>query len=213
MLKNTRRSLLAGGALILTGLVLFAVVMTVNGWDFEKLSTVDYETSTYKITEEFKNIRVNTYESDVLLLPSGDDECRIVIREDKKLKHAFSVTEDTLTIEPAGKRKWYDHIAVIPDSGRITLYLPETEYAYLNIRTDTGDIVVPADFRFSNSCSRYRSSCSHLGQVPVQSPLCLHSAVTKVMWFCCAICCRISFRILHFSLPFMIKPPFLLPLV
>ena len=45
-------------ALIVSGAILFAGVMTALGWDFSKLSTVEYELNAHRITEEFENVSI-----------------------------------------------------------------------------------------------------------------------------------------------------------
>ena len=60
---------------------------------------------------------------------------------------------------------------------------------------------LPIRLRSSSCRSSSRSSCSQRGQVPLHSPLWVHSLVTYGMSFSSAIFLRISFRILHFFFP------------
>ena len=53
----------------------------------------------------------------------------------------------------------------------------------------------------SSCCSKYRTSASHLGQVPKQSPWYWHSEVMNSISFASAICRRISFKILQVCFP------------
>ena len=55
MNKKTKAWLIVAIALILIGAILFVGVMTMFGWNFRRLSTVEYVTKSYEITEDFKN--------------------------------------------------------------------------------------------------------------------------------------------------------------
>ena len=56
MSKNTKIWLVVGVLLVLVGAAVFIGAMMNVKWDFKKLSTANYETKTYEITENFKDI-------------------------------------------------------------------------------------------------------------------------------------------------------------
>ena len=51
--------LIIAGVLVVAGLLLFVGVMSVNGWDFSKISTSRYVENTYEISGTFENISIN----------------------------------------------------------------------------------------------------------------------------------------------------------
>ena len=53
MSNKTRLWLSLATLLVFFGGVIFALAMTLNSWDFTRLSTEKYETSSYEITEDF----------------------------------------------------------------------------------------------------------------------------------------------------------------
>lgn len=148
MSKVAKIWLIIGAALFTAGLIIFAAVMSILGWDFTSLSTVTYETNEYEIGEDYKNISVVTDTADVVLAPSETGKTRIVCEEEVKIKHAVSVKEGTLFIERVDTRKWYEHVGISFKSTRITVYIPTGEYEKLSIRSSTGDVYLPGGFTF-----------------------------------------------------------------
>ena len=135
-------------ALVVVGSLMFVIVMTINKWDFTKLSTVKYETNTYEITEEFNSILIDTSTVDIVFVPSGDESCKVVCHEEEKLKHSVDVKNGTLTIKETNTREWYDNIGITMGSTKITVYLSEGDYEKLVIDTSTSDIEMSGDYYF-----------------------------------------------------------------
>lgn len=150
MRKRTKIWLIAAASLVTVGGILFASVMTMYHWDFFRLNTVQFETNTYPISEEFDAIKINTETADILFAVSGDDSCSVVCYEDKNVKHSVCVQDGTLTINAVDQREWYAYIGLNFNSPKITVYLPKTEYASLLIEDSTGSLTLPKDFTFGS---------------------------------------------------------------
>lgn len=140
MNKKAKLWVLLGASLILIGCILFAGVMTRLNWDFTKLSTVKYETNRHTLPEEYENIQIRTKTADIVFLPSEDDHTLVVCHEEKKVQHAVSVKDNTLVIEAVDERAWYEYIGISFKSPRITVYLPQRQYAALSVKSSTGNI-------------------------------------------------------------------------
>ena len=136
--------------LVVTGLVVFAAVMTSYGWDFSKLNTAKYETNTYDISDEFQSISIQSNTADVIFEVTDKSECRIVCYEAEKAKHSVSVKNGVLMINITDERKWYDFINISFDSPQITVYIPADKYGELSVRTSTGDVRLPNELTFSS---------------------------------------------------------------
>ncbi len=136
--------------LIVAGLILFAGVMTVNGWDFAKLNTSKLVENTFEIDGEFDCLDISETTADIEFVLSADGKCRVICVENEKMKHSSNVENRTLKIETIDSRKWYDYIGIFFGSPKITVFLPEKAYSNLSIDIDTGDIVIPSDFIFDN---------------------------------------------------------------
>ena len=150
MSRSTKIWLALAASLIVSGIIIFGVIMSMLKWDITKLGTAKYETNNYGFDESFKNISVNTDTADVIFLRSEDGTCRVVCHENKKAKHATFVSDDTLYINTVDERKWYDHIGIIFDAPEITVYLPLGEYGNLTVNNSTGDVKIPESFSFES---------------------------------------------------------------
>jgi DUF4097 and DUF4098 domain-containing protein YvlB len=135
-------------ALVVVGAGVFTAALAACGWDFSKLSTVQFETNTYSGTDRITGIRVDTDTADIRFAPSEDGQWKVVCHEAEKMNHNVSVKDGILTIKVVDEREWYDHIGIWIGSETVTIYLPEQEYASLVIRESTGDVEVPKAFRF-----------------------------------------------------------------
>lgn len=142
--------LIAAAFLVVIGLIMFVVAMFLCEWDFLKLSTSKYETNTRTVTEDFRNISVNTDTADITFALSGDGTCRVECYEDEKEKHSVTVQNDTLVIKTVNEKAWYDYIGINLRSPKLTVYLPETEYTSLSVRESTGDVEISGELQFLN---------------------------------------------------------------
>lgn len=151
MSNKTRLWLSLATLLVFFGGVIFALAMTLNSWDFTRLSTEKYETNSYEITEDFYSISVDTATADIAFLPSPDGKCRVVCYENEKMKHSVSVTDGALTICVQNEKAWYDYIGISWESESVTVYLPKTTYDALLVRGATCDVSVAQDFSFASA--------------------------------------------------------------
>ncbi len=150
MNKKTKIWLIVATSLIFVGIILFGGVMMKIEWDFSKLSTVKYETNRYEIGENYKNIKIVTGEADIVLVPAEDLRSEVVCYEQINVKHSVIVKDDTLVIEAVDTRKWYHHIGIHFDTPSITVSIPQGEYGELYIKSNTGDVEIPKDFKFKS---------------------------------------------------------------
>lgn len=150
-MKNSSRRWLAAAIFLTTvGLILFISAMTACGWNFAVLSTAEFETNVYEISESFRSLSIRTDTADVAFALSDDAVCRVECYEETKARHAVFVENDTLTINVSDEKSWFDYIGINFASPKITVYLPGTRYASLLISGSTGDVQLPADFRFES---------------------------------------------------------------
>ena len=152
MMKTTKTLLTAATVLVLLGLVLFAGAMAKNHWNLTKLGTKELETNSYPVTESFRDVRIETHTADVRFVPSEDGSCRVVCRETENEKHSVTVQNGVLQVRVKDSREknWFFFTGFSTETPSITLYLPEKEYGALHIQENTGDVEVPADFRFAS---------------------------------------------------------------
>ena len=149
MSRKTKIWLIVASCLVVAGLLLFASVMMANDWDFTKLSTSKYETSTYTLSETFSVINVDTDTADVIFLPSKDGNCTVVCYEMENAQHLVDVQNDSLNIRIQNSKKWYEYIGINFGTPKITVSLPQSQYDALFIHSSTGDVNISKDFQFS----------------------------------------------------------------
>ncbi len=146
----SKKWLIVAISLLLFGAMIFSGVMFMLKWDFTKLSTTKYQTSTHEITEAFKGISVVANTANVVLVVSQDTSCTVVCHEQANVTHAVSVKDGALVIEEMDARKWYEHIGINSGRAKITVSLPQAEYAALSVKAATGDVEIPKELRFSD---------------------------------------------------------------
>ena len=138
-------------ALVILGAVICVAAAAAMKFDFRKMDNGNYETNTYTVKEKFSSISIEASTERIAFKPANDGKCTVVCLEEENLKHEVSVSGGTLTIIEKDERKWNDHIGFYTRTPEITVYLPESGYADLSIKTDTGDIEIPADFSFESA--------------------------------------------------------------
>ncbi len=150
MNKTKKRWLIAAACLMAVGLLVFLGAMAVFKFDFTKLNTEQYTENTYEEEEAFDKISVDVSETQVVFAPSNDGKCRVNCYERERVKYSVSVEQGTLIIDEVDTRRWYEHIGIQFGGKKMTVYLPEKEYASLMIDTSTGDVDIPNDFTFES---------------------------------------------------------------
>ena len=150
MRMTTKKWLILATSLLLIGCILFTGVMSMLKWDFNKLSTTKFETSTHIVTEKFFEISIITNTANIEFQRSENEQCKIVCFEKEKSKHSVSVENKKLSIQVLDQQKWYDHIGINFNTPKITVYLPEGSYSDLIIKGSTGDLEIEKGFSFAN---------------------------------------------------------------
>lgn len=150
MSTRTKVWLIIAASLVLLGCILFAGVMTTLKWDFTKLSTAEYESNTYEISKNYKNILIITNTADIMFVPSESLMTSVSCYEQKSTKHSVTVKDGTLVIEIVDTRTWYEHIGINFGIPKITVSIPQGEYSTLSIKSNTGDVEIPKDFKFES---------------------------------------------------------------
>ncbi|MDV4152008.1 DUF4097 family beta strand repeat-containing protein [Clostridium sp. AL.422] len=127
---------------IIVTIAFIAIVLIVA---FTNKNTID----NYEINESFEKIDIRNSEYDVSFVLVPDGEGKVVIKGSNKINHTVNVKNDTLTIIQNDRLSWYKHIRIgWRDTMSITVYLPESEYMSINLKTASGDIEIPDNFSF-----------------------------------------------------------------
>ncbi|MBQ4156256.1 MAG: DUF4097 family beta strand repeat protein [Clostridia bacterium] len=124
-------------------IVTISVILLVVGILLYSLANpCELETHEYEIEESFKDIKITTDTADIQFIPSKSPNSFIVCEEEKNEKHSVIVKENTLRIEVDDNNKWYEDLGINFCTPKITVYLGESEYGNISLKTDTGNILL-----------------------------------------------------------------------
>lgn len=152
-MKQSRRTVMAIAAICIgVGIILALTAMIIIGFDFQKLNTIEPEKRTYDNLESFANIEAENAACDIILVPSADGKRKVVCDEATSIMNQVTVENGTLKITEKDCRRWYEHIAVIWfNKMSVTIYMPQGEYGSLNLKSVSGNIKIPEEFKFQNT--------------------------------------------------------------
>ncbi len=150
-------SIIVAVALILFGVMISLIAISSVNFDFTMTHGGSSKENSYTIDGGFENIAIDAVEADVRFEPSADGKCRVECVESTNVYHTVKVANGTLVIKRVDERRWYEHIGFFWRNMRITVYLPQTEYDELHVKTVSGDIRIPDIFSF-NEAEAYSTS-------------------------------------------------------
>ena len=135
-------------ALIVTIIVLGTLMFALTGCSDSPFIKALQNTSDKEknITASFDGIEIISNTADLTFITS--DECKIEYTTHKRIIYSTEVENGILKIKLEDNRRWFQKIFSFGDSSKLTVYLPTGEYSSLTIKQDTGDINVPADYKF-----------------------------------------------------------------
>ncbi len=143
-----KKLILIAVALVILGAIVCVASAAAINFDFQKLDNASYETNTYPVKDDVQNISIQASVEKIAFKPAEDGTCKVVCYEEAHQKHSVSVSGGTLTIRALDERKFTDRFLFSVKDPEITVYLPGSAYADLQIETHTGDIELPAAFSF-----------------------------------------------------------------
>lgn len=128
------------------------------GWVLLQQSPVDRNTvkdvvEVYHVSESPKQIKIDTIESRVEILPIEGDEWRVECKETEKLSHTIDLVDGVLTVKQTDNRRWYEYIGILDgfQKNSVTVYLPRGTYELLDVASTSGSIKVGEGFVFAGA--------------------------------------------------------------
>ena len=154
-MSKTKKIITAvSGICMALGLVICICALAFSGDIFGvmNMNSIKFEKNTYEIAESFESINISEIESDVKLLPSKDGKCKIEATESKSIYNKITVENGELKITRVDARRWYERIQFgFFGNVSLTVYLPQSEYSALTLKTVSGDITLPSGFTFESA--------------------------------------------------------------
>ena len=150
MNRRLRKLIPAALILLVVGALIMVAAMFSMKFDFRRLGTRRTVTNTYTPAGDFEDILIGIDTAELTFLPSEDGKLKVICVEEEGMQHVVAVSDGTLSIQAVDTQRWHEKIGVGGEKTSVTVYLPKKEYASLTLRTDTGDVTVPAGFRFTS---------------------------------------------------------------
>ena len=160
--------LIVFGGLILLGGGIFTIGMSVAGWDFSVMNTVNYQYTTYTETQEITNIELDFDTNDIKVF---FDETATQVRVEYAEKYSnngnqltqTTITEENGSLKIEQERKFIPYMEFsVGESSLVNVYLPKNRVYTLNIETDTGDIGFSGNATLRNLCLETDTGCISL---------------------------------------------------
>lgn len=149
MKRTAKIWLITAGILVVLGPAIVVCAIATGGFDFSHFGSKSYEATYEEITSTFDQIAINTDVSDIEIATADEKQCKVEYAAPEGVEHSAEVQDDTLVVQSTDNRSWMKRISTLSFQGpKITLYLPESVYASMQIDIKTGDVVIPTDFSF-----------------------------------------------------------------
>ena len=148
MNRRLRKLIPAALILLVVGALIMVAAMFSMKFDFRRLGTRRTVTNTYTPAGDFEDILIGIDTAELTFLPSEDGKLKVICVEEEGMQHVVAVSDGTLSIQAVDTQRWHEKIGVGGEKTSVTVYLPKKEYGALTLKTSTGDVTVPAAFRF-----------------------------------------------------------------
>ncbi len=133
-----------GSLLVIGGGTMFALGVA-NTNKNNPITTHEHE------VELFNKMSVDIHTADLELKASEDLTYKVVCEEKEKIYHTVEVKEGVLTINTIDERAWYERIFDFSwTKMKVTVYAPGILYESANIKNATGNIIIPAEYKFND---------------------------------------------------------------
>ena len=148
MSRTAKIWLIVAGILVVLGPILIVCAAASGG--YFSFGKQEYETVTHEIGSTFDQIAVDTNDTEITIATADEKQCKVVCTEPEKMQHTAQVENGTLVIRSSDTRKWYERLFSFTfKAPEVTVFLPQTDYASLQVDTHTGRVHIPSDFTFN----------------------------------------------------------------
>ena len=148
--------LIVFGGFTLVGGSVFSIAMSVAGWDFSVMNTVEYKRETYKEIQEITNLEATFGSADIkVYFDESATQVRVEFAE-KYTKHGKQLTEIAITEEDNTLKITQKRLTTVftetsfKESDDLLVYLPLTRAYTMDIKASTGDIILYGNGNLTN---------------------------------------------------------------
>lgn len=133
-----------GKKIIIVSFLLIVIGIAGSIFSFTQLDSTAYSAEK-TVDESFTNLSIDLNNDSIELLPSEDSVTRVAMQgldsENPDDEVMVEVTDDILFIESADSPQIFN-IGLFSEEAKLTVYLPETTYESVVMKTDNGDLHV-----------------------------------------------------------------------
>lgn len=148
MNRTAKTWLIIAAVCVVLGPIMVVCAAAAAGGGFN-FNSAEYETVIHEIGSTFDQIAVDTDITDISIATADEKQCKVECTEPEKVKHTAQVENGTLVIRSTDTGKWYENLfSFMRQSPKVVIYLPQSEYASLQIDTHTGDVMIPPGLTF-----------------------------------------------------------------
>lgn len=151
MSKAKKISIFTSLILMILGIVLLFGAMCSVQFDFTKLSTTSFTTKSVAISEPFQNIKIQDTTGDIRFVPSNDNNCTVVYKEDESTTHSIFVKDGTLIIQKDDDKTLDFYVGIHFDQEEIVVSLPQAKYDSLTLDSAIGNVDISKGLTFANA--------------------------------------------------------------
>lgn len=169
MKKSTKIMLIVFSCLFAVGFVTASIAAALTGFNYKFFNTTDFKKVSYTPEGEFNSIYISAADGNVEFYRSDDGKCRIECMENEDIKHSAEISGGALNIKRESNGVFGINFGGVRDAYDIKIYLPENSYRSLSAESDSGDVLVPEGFDFSqvriytkSGDASVKSSCGEL---------------------------------------------------
>ena len=136
---------------IVVGSIMVGTSFAIGGLEAINVHVPDPTTRTVDIEDDFSNIVIDVSSEDVVFTHTSEGSCRVELVEyEDECTNDVTVEGDTLTITSHESDIRNFSIFIGYHAPRVTVYLPDDEYADVDIDINTGDFTVESGFTFDS---------------------------------------------------------------
>ena len=156
MKNSTSIALIVAVVCLVAGIAIIGVFAGLNknlsyGEMFQQTVVEEYEIATEEFPADFDRISIIESEAEVELIRSDVGNPRIEYSVVEDRDYIVTVEDGILDIRVDDRRSSFVSFRITYKEMTLKVYLPEDEYESLTIDSNSGSVIVPADFTFGES--------------------------------------------------------------
>ncbi len=147
-MKGSVKVIIGSLIVLAVGTVISVAAIAMGGVEASTWSTVEYNTRTVEVDEDFSNISINLLTDSVEFRHAEDGNCRVELTEAENVEHEVVVNGDTLSITSEDDNRSIFRFGIGLQNPKVVVYLPGNEYEVVDIDITTGDVAIESNFTF-----------------------------------------------------------------